>query len=206
MTPYMDDGQVTLLQGHVLDRLRELPAESVQCCVTSPPYWALRSYGTEPQVWGGDHPEHAHEWGCEMKRPGVGNNSAVRGQNEVSTVFHGSPKQVHERQKTESGGNTCPCGAWRGELGHEPTPQMFVAHLVEVFREVRRVLKSDGVLFVNLGDSMAGSGRGPQGYGGVGQHSKRQGFNEPVEYELRDDLTPEQIAYVEAELAKCNNL
>lgn len=67
-------------------------------------------------------------------------------------------------------------GDFVGELGHEPTPQMFVAHLVDVFREVKRVLRRDGVCFLNVGDSHAGSGRGPQGKSGFGQHSKRQGF------------------------------
>ncbi len=149
MTPFFDDGQVTLYQGHVLDVLRGLPDESVQCVVTSPPYWALRSYGTEAQVWGGD-PVHTHEWASSIRELQKGT--------------------VSEKQSTHKGNNglrfiatesRCPCGAWRGELGHEPTPQMFVAHLVEVFREVRRVLKSDGVCFVNIGDSYAGSGKGP---------------------------------------------
>jgi DNA modification methylase len=43
-----------LLQGHVLEVLAELPAESVQCVVTSPPYWGLRDYKLPAQVWGGD--------------------------------------------------------------------------------------------------------------------------------------------------------
>ena len=42
-----------ILQGHVLEVLRTLPEESVHCVVTSPPYWGLRTYGTNPQVWGG---------------------------------------------------------------------------------------------------------------------------------------------------------
>lgn len=50
-------------------------------------------------------------------------------------------------------------GAWEGQLGLEPTPQQFVANLVEVFREVRRVLRDDGLLWLNLGDSYAGGGR-----------------------------------------------
>ena len=48
------------------------------------------------------------------------------------------------------------CGAWRGQLGSEPTIEMFIAHLVEVFREVKRVLRPDGVAWCNIGDSMAG--------------------------------------------------
>ena|SRR3990167_1432559 len=57
---------LTILEGHVLDRLRGMEAESVQCCVTSTPYWSLRDYKTTPQVWGGET-GCAHEWGQEMK-------------------------------------------------------------------------------------------------------------------------------------------
>lgn len=81
-----------ILQGDVLDHLRELPAESVQCCVTSPPYWGLRDYGVA------------------------------------------------------------------GQIGMEPTPDEHVAKLVEVFREVRRVLREDGVLWLNYGDAYATTG------------------------------------------------
>jgi DNA modification methylase len=56
-------------------------------------------------------------------------------------------------------GDTCRhCGAWRGALGLEPTPEAYVAHLVEVFRAVRRVLRADGTCWVNLGDAYASSG------------------------------------------------
>ena len=54
------------------------------------------------------------------------------------------------------------CGAWRGELGLEPTPALYVEHVVEVFREVRRVLRDDGTVWLNLGDSYAS--------GEVGRH------------------------------------
>ena len=50
-------------------------------------------------------------------------------------------------------------GEWEGQLGMEPTPQQFVKNLVEIFREVRRVLRPDGLLWLNLGDSYAGGGR-----------------------------------------------
>ena len=66
------------------------------------------------------------------------------------------PGKVHAPTKAPTGGAFCHlCGAWRGSLGLEPTPQLYVRHLVEVFREVRRVLRSNGVLFLNLGDSYA---------------------------------------------------
>jgi len=47
------------------------------------------------------------------------------------------------------------CGAWRGALGLEPTPELYVSHIVEIFREVRRVLRSDGTLWLNMGDCYA---------------------------------------------------
>lgn len=55
------------------------------------------------------------------------------------------------------------CGAWRGSLGLEPTPELYVQHLVEIFREVRRVLRDDGTLWLNLGSSYWG-GKGKSGY------------------------------------------
>ena len=52
-------------------------------------------------------------------------------------------------------GSTCRlCGAWRGAFGLEPTVEMYVQHTVEILREVRRVLRTDGVCFWNVGDSM----------------------------------------------------
>ena len=80
---------MTLICGDALDVLGTMEAGSVQCCVTSPPYWGLRDYGVA------------------------------------------------------------------GQLGLERTPEEYVARMVEVFREVRRVLRGDGVLWLNLGDSYA---------------------------------------------------
>jgi len=81
--------KTTILVGDVRERLRELPDASVQCCVTSPPYWGLRDYGQDAQI------------------------------------------------------------------GLEQTPDKYVAQMVDVFREVRRVLRDDGTLWLNLGDSYA---------------------------------------------------
>ena len=81
-------------QGDALSVLKTMPDQSINTCVTSPPYWGLRDYGVD------------------------------------------------------------------GQLGLEPTPEEYVANLVEVFREVKRVLRKDGTLWLNLGDSYAGSGKG----------------------------------------------
>lgn len=86
-----------ILEGNVLETLKDVPACSVQCVVTSPPYYGLRDYGVD------------------------------------------------------------------GQIGLEPTPEAYVEQLVNVFREVRRVLKDDGTLWLNLGDSY---------WGGKGQSSQ----------------------------------
>jgi len=71
---------------------------------------------------------------------------------------HGQPGGFSASQ-----GQFCQCGAWLGTLGLEPRPEMYVAHLVEVFRLVKRVLRADGTVWLNLGDSYAqASARQPQ--------------------------------------------
>lgn len=77
----------SILQGDVINRLKEVPEGFVNCCVTSPPYWGLRDYGVE------------------------------------------------------------------GQIGLEKTPEEYISRMVEVFREVKRVLKDDGTLWLNIGDS-----------------------------------------------------
>ena len=79
-------------QGDCLEVLKTLQSESINCCITSPPYWGLRDYGHD------------------------------------------------------------------GQIGLESTPEAYVAKIVEVFREVRRVLREDGTCWVNLGDSYASNG------------------------------------------------
>lgn len=144
--------------------LPTLEPNSVQACVTSPPYYGLRDYGTDPLVWGGDA-EHTHEWGDEVVRE-FGRPQGKTGDRATRTyTSHGYAVD-----------SICPCGAWLGNLGLEPTPDLFVEHLVEVFREVRRVLRDDGVLWLNLGDSYAGSGKGPSGSNGIDGQSERQGW------------------------------
>lgn len=141
----------TLYQGDVLEVLRTLPSESVQCVVTSPPYWGLRDYGVPPTVWGGD-PSCEHQW---SQPTGYVGHRGHRGQMPQSKW----PSNATYPQHTGTTEATCErCGAWLGCLGLEPTPDLYVEHLVTVFREVRRVLRPDGTLWLNLGDSYNGSG------------------------------------------------
>jgi site-specific DNA-methyltransferase (adenine-specific) len=140
---------VRILQGDCRERLAELPDGSVHCCVTSPPYFGLRDYGTG--AWEGGDPDCRH----------------VRLKRGASTIDGG------HYQSREIYAETCgQCGAVRvdRQLGLEPTPDEFVAAMVEVFREVRRVLRGDGVLWLNIGDSYAGSW-GAQGREHAGKHA-----------------------------------
>ncbi len=135
MSVFHADGQATFYQGDVIERLREMPENSVHTCVTSPPYWGLRDYGTA--TWEGGDAECAHE---------------SRRRNHRSD----------EKQASSAGtsrdpirATECRCGARRvdQQLGLEATPEEFIEKMVAVFREVRRVLREDGTLWLNIGDS-----------------------------------------------------
>lgn len=105
----------------------------------------LRSYKTEPQIWDGDE-FCDHEWGNERIKPvklQAGNPEFQRNWREQSSDVSASQ------------GSFCRCGAWRGELGLEPTFQLYLSHLLQIFTEVKRVVKADGTIWVNLGDSFA---------------------------------------------------
>lgn len=155
--PFMDDGMATLYQGDCLDVLRRLPDESVHCVVTSPPYFGLRDYGTaEWNISNAEDAEIAEK--CDHKKESQGRPTWGEGSTGSSTLA-GKPtndNHEHEAHFREVCGK---CGAVRidSQIGLEASPQLFIAKMVEVFEEVRRVLRSDGVLFLNLGDSYAGS-------------------------------------------------
>lgn len=147
----------TLIHGHCITKLNELPADSVHCMVTSPPYYRLRNYKTEPQIFGG-YPECGHEWDEHV-------SAKTSGSKQGSTLEHVS-EGTQNAQATR--GNivswTCSlCGAYKGELGWEPTPDIYIRNLVSVFAACHRVLRPDGVLWVNIADSFAAGGHGHGG-------------------------------------------
>jgi DNA modification methylase len=149
--------KVRYLVGDAMEQLRKLPDESVQVIVTSPPYYALRDYGNPPTVWRGDS-ECEHEWGEErtVRRTRSDNAGLVGLRGE-----HDRPSQVYldkDRVGTSCGQWCQHCGAWRGCLGLEPTPSMYAEHLVWFSMEFWRVLRPDGIFFLNLGDSYASQG------------------------------------------------
>jgi DNA modification methylase len=124
------------LIGDVREKLKELPDKSIQMCVTSPPYYALRDYGTAEWEGGDSNCNHID------KQQQRGQSSAKQ-----STNNQGNSGSLLKTCKQ--------CGAKRkdNQLGLEKTPEEFVENMVEVFAEVHRVLKDDGTLWLNLGDS-----------------------------------------------------
>jgi DNA modification methylase len=130
---------VKILQGDCIEQLKTLPDQSVNCCVTSPPYWGLRDYGTGTWV-GGDS-------SCSHKRDSKQSDKTQTGhRNLEGAVGDGIYKDVCKR-----------CGAVRkdNQVGLELTPEQYTAKIVSVFREVHRILRDDGTLWLNLGDSYA---------------------------------------------------
>jgi len=134
---------IDLRLGDCLEIMKDIPDKSIQCCVTSPPYYGMRDYQTA--TWDGGDINCDHN----PQRPDGGqrhNRSLPPGRG-------GMYKSVCAK-----------CGATRtdSQIGLEKTPEEYVAKMVEVFREVRRVLRNDGTCWVNLGDSYAG-GKGQSG-------------------------------------------
>jgi len=144
---------LVLYLGDAQTVLRRMPSNSIDVCVTSPPYWGLRDYAVPATVWGGE-PSCSHIWG-DWER-GRRKDLLPVDQTNVERIG------PHDRQGRApcTGGRYCrACDAWLGCLGLEPTPEQYVANLVGIFREVRRVLKTTGTLWLNLGDSYTSGGR-----------------------------------------------
>jgi DNA modification methylase len=128
--------------GDCREVLKTLPDKHFQTCITSPPYYGLRDYGTASWVGGSENCSHIGDT--------LGNN-----RNFIDEGGRGSNKA------SLSTGDCIKCGAKRvdSQIGLEETPEQFVESLVNVFREIKRVLKDDGTLWLNLGDSYSSGGR-----------------------------------------------
>lgn len=134
-----------ILVGDCIEQLKTLPNESIDCCVTSPPYYGLRDYGTGK--WIGGDPD------CPHYRTTKKSDATATGHKAMMDGGHPVGDAIYK--------TICPlCGAVREDkqIGLEENPEQYVQRLVEVFREVKRVLKNDGTLWLNIGDSWWGSG------------------------------------------------
>jgi DNA modification methylase len=129
LEPFFQNEYGTLYNGDALAVLRELPDCSVNCCVTSPPYWGLRDYGVD------------------------------------------------------------------GQIGLEETPEQYVSKMVEVFREIRRVLRDDGTLWINMGDTYNSTPKGSTvAYDGTdGLFNRKERRYGEVEKPLLPGLKPKDL-------------
>ncbi|KKN16883.1 hypothetical protein LCGC14_0971450 [marine sediment metagenome] len=167
MEPFYQDNHNTI---YCLDfRKNELPDNSIQCVVTSPPYWGLRKYSGEQElIWGDNHCKHdwhTREWLMHNGRGDAQKSGKYSTQEAIPDMPHSD--------------NTCSlCGAWKGAYGLEPTPELYVQHTIEILREIRRVLRKDGVVFWNIGDSYFTKPKSNYGGKAAGLQSKNYGTGE----------------------------
>ena len=143
-----------ILCGNDLEILPQLPAESVSCITCSPPYWGLRDYGIEPVIWDGDKD-------CEHEFNEYDSKLLHENRQNLDGGTLGNPqyrKNLHGFGNAKAG-FCAKCGAWRGSLGLEPTFELYIKHLCDIFDEIKRVLRKDGTCFINMGDSYWGGGQ-----------------------------------------------
>ncbi len=155
---------INLYQMDVLKALKQMPDESVDMQITSPPYWGLRDYGEGTEsIWDGDE-NCEHVWDT-IKHAAKGGKTKLDNMPKVGSNLKEQTDGISVRFGYET--NVCnKCGAWKGQLGLEPDFNLFIKHLADIFDEVKRVLKKDGTCWINIGDTYGGSGQGSQtGYG-----------------------------------------
>jgi DNA modification methylase len=122
------------------------------------------------EVWGGKK-GCKHVWG---ETGCIADGNAPSDKSTLGGKLGGNHKKMRSQPLEAFTGSFCSkCNAWQGELGQEPTLELYIEHLVWVFREVRRVLRDDGTFWCNIGDSYS---RNPgKGKSGVGKNSRYLG-------------------------------
>ena len=152
-----------ILVGDNIETLKTLPDNSIDCCITSPPYYGLRDYGTGK--WIGGDPNCPHYRTSHFSTHTSTGHKGMYDYGAQGAVSDGIYKTV------------CPkCGAIREDkqVGLEETPEEYIDRLVSIFREVKRALKDDGTLWVNIGDSYNSSGHSRNEDGSITFSEKAQ--------------------------------
>jgi len=147
------DHRYNIILGDCIEGMRTLPDGCVHTCITSPPYFGLRDYGTGTWEGGDSNCDHIDETAMEERMRQKKSMIAVGERMDGSTRT-----RVHDEQigKGIQHRHLCKkCGAKRtdSQIGQEDTVEGYVSKMVEVFRSVRRVLRDDGTVWLNLGDS-----------------------------------------------------
>lgn len=139
-----------IIHGNNLEVLKLLPDNFINMCITSPPYYGLRKYETENVVWGGN-PECNHEWEYYTTKGISG------GKNSKKVQIKG--KENYQIVKPSTNAFCKNCSAWFGELGQEPSVELYVSNLANIFDQVKRVLTPDGSFYLNISDSIMNSSK-----------------------------------------------
>lgn len=137
-----------MLNGHILDRLPEIPSNSVDCIVMSPPYLWARHYDIPDMVWGGSA-DCAHEWrSVRYYHEGGGVHAKNR-------FIQGGEENAKLRRESRWRNDTycVHCGGWLGQHGWERSAVQYIAHSKLYLRELYRILKPTGTLWLNIADS-----------------------------------------------------
>ena len=172
-----------VLQGNCLDKLKDIETNSIHSVVTSPPYYALRDYGTGEWVGGDENCEHEGNNLLGNNRNGLSSGDCSRQANNPAL----------------SSGQCVKCGAIKEDeqIGLESTLQGYIDNMVKVFREVRRVLRDDGTVWLNIGDSYNGSGGAGGDYnkGGLREGQNKYGKKDDPRFKPKDlMLVPHRLA------------
>jgi DNA modification methylase len=167
MIPVFDQGGVLIYCGDACLLLPQLPDESVHCVVTSPPYWGLRDYGTAKWEGGDplcDHVETKLRCGINLAK----SPASTRGGAKKCADVGGIPYRKE----------CAKCGALRldSQIGLESSPWEYIQKLVLLFREVRRILRKDGTLWLNMGDAYSNDTKWGGHSGGLNAHSAAGGY------------------------------
>lgn len=140
------DGEtVRLYHGDVLEVLKKLPYRSVHCVITSPPYYGLRDYQTA--VWSGGQNGCTHKPTADWIHSQFNANSGLAG--------NATQSNAAAARWYKADGSCRRCNAKRtdNQLGVESNPNDYIEKMVEIFWQVRRILRGDGTLWLNIGDS-----------------------------------------------------
>ena len=130
--------------GHAIDVLKKLPENSIDCVMTSPPYWSQRDYGKNTETIWDENSKCDHKWNETIKE-------FTHAGSKTAQIHKGKALEKYTIKTTIG---TCKkCGAWNGQLGQEDTPEAYYRHLCSIFDEIKRVLKETGTCFVNIGDT-----------------------------------------------------
>ncbi|MEM3744658.1 MAG: site-specific DNA-methyltransferase [Candidatus Micrarchaeaceae archaeon] len=156
----MTINKLTIYNMHVLDALKQITDNSIDCIVTSPPYYGLRFYGNEANaIWDAD-PNCQHDFSIAKPMDLIheNRNNRIGTQEEVAANPTGTTyiRKMHD----ESGLFCSKCGAWQGQLGLEPDYKMYLNHLLQITAELKRILKPTGTLWWNMGQTYAENKQG----------------------------------------------